>query len=61
MESAKDQISIEADRVKGYLRTGQVLQLLDKAELALGIYRYGMRNVPPDGPNYKVQWSTAGY
>jgi hypothetical protein len=49
-----------AHRFKGYLRTGQVLQLLNKADLALEIYKYGLRNVRPDAPNYKVWSSTEG-
>lgn len=59
MENAKCHLSYgKAYRIKGYLRTGQILQLLDKADLALGIYKYGIRNVPPGGLNYKVWWST---
>ncbi|KAL8989395.1 MAG: hypothetical protein Q9177_001708 [Variospora cf. flavescens] len=39
----------------GYLRTGKILQLLGKPTTALGIYQYGLRNVSPDDPNFKVR------
>ncbi|KAL9017749.1 MAG: hypothetical protein Q9185_004906 [Variospora sp. 1 TL-2023] len=43
------------NRPKGYLRTGKTLKLLGKPTTALGIYQYGLRNVPPDDPNFKVR------
>ena len=39
---------------QGYLRTGQVLQLLGKDETALGTYEYGLKHVPPGDENMKV-------
>ncbi|KAL8916395.1 MAG: hypothetical protein Q9208_008542 [Pyrenodesmia sp. 3 TL-2023] len=39
---------------KGYLRTGKILRLLDKEETALGIYKYGLRNVPPGDPSFQL-------
>jgi hypothetical protein len=39
---------------QGYLRTGQILQLLGKDETALGIYEYGLKHVPPGDENMKV-------
>ena len=48
------------DTLQGYLRSGKVLQLLGKDEVALSIYKYGIQNVPPDDPHLKVsrtvQW-----
>ncbi|KAL8830921.1 MAG: hypothetical protein Q9170_005523 [Blastenia crenularia] len=38
----------------GYLRTGKVLQLLDKYRVAFDIYRYGLRNVPAGDSSFKV-------
>ncbi|KAL8950280.1 MAG: hypothetical protein Q9222_003684 [Ikaeria aurantiellina] len=38
----------------GYLRTGKILQLLDKDSVALGIYNYGFRNVPSSDPQYQL-------
>ncbi|KAL8918780.1 MAG: hypothetical protein Q9172_005267 [Xanthocarpia lactea] len=38
----------------GYLRTGKVLQLLDKDTVALGIYKYGLRRVSPDASRYQL-------
>ncbi|KAL8903548.1 MAG: hypothetical protein Q9207_003853 [Kuettlingeria erythrocarpa] len=38
----------------GYLRTGKVLRLLGKEETALGIYKYGIRNVPPGDPTFQL-------
>ncbi|KAL8763916.1 MAG: hypothetical protein Q9184_000359 [Pyrenodesmia sp. 2 TL-2023] len=48
----------------GYLRTGKILRLQDKDETALGIYNYGLRNVPSGDPCFQVSgwlldcWST---
>lgn len=39
---------------QGYLRTGQVLQLLHKDDVAAGIYGYGLRSVPASDPNREV-------
>ncbi|KAI4148317.1 MAG: hypothetical protein L6R39_002812 [Caloplaca ligustica] len=38
----------------GYLRTGKILQLLGKDTTALGIYQYGLRNVPPSDTDFKI-------
>ena len=45
------------DWLKGYLRAGKVLQLMEKYDVALGIYEYGLRNVPPKDPHRKVRIS----
>lgn len=39
---------------QGYLRAGKVLQLLGKNDVALGIYQYGIRNVPADSSDARV-------
>ncbi|KAL8797027.1 MAG: hypothetical protein Q9195_000798 [Heterodermia aff. obscurata] len=41
----------------GYLRTGQILQLLGKEDVASGIYTYGLRNVSGSDPNREVALS----
>ncbi|MCJ1381933.1 hypothetical protein MMC17_005045 [Xylographa soralifera] len=38
-------IQVAKGEVKGYLRTGQILQLMGKDKTALGIYEYGLKNV----------------
>ncbi|KAI4265677.1 MAG: hypothetical protein L6R38_009247 [Xanthoria sp. 2 TBL-2021] len=38
----------------GYLRTGKILQLLDKDSVALGIYKYGLRNVSSSASQYQL-------
>ncbi|MCJ1476412.1 hypothetical protein MMC13_005078 [Lambiella insularis] len=43
-----------ADTAQGYLRTGQVLQLMGKHETALGIYEYGLKNVPANHESFKL-------
>ena len=47
-------LSLWALMAQGYLRTGKILQLLGKEDVALGIYKYGLRNVQSDDPNKKV-------
>jgi F-box/TPR repeat protein Pof3 len=46
--------AIRADKkdVRGYLRTGHALQKLDKLQTAVGIYKYGMKNVPITDNNF---------
>ena len=39
---------------QGYLRTGQILQLLHKNDIAAGIYEYGLRSVSASDPNREV-------
>ena len=39
---------------QGYLRTGQILQLMQKNDMALGIYSYGMKNVPVGNEDFKL-------
>jgi len=40
--------------VRGYLRTASALQKMDKLDTALGIYRYGMKNVPLTHKDFQV-------
>ncbi|KAI9880788.1 MAG: hypothetical protein M1830_000224 [Pleopsidium flavum] len=54
LRDAKRMISLERSGATGYLRTGKILQLMGKEDVALGIYRYGLRNVPSDNPNHKL-------
>lgn len=48
------------EREKGYLRTGKILQLLGKDSTALGIYKYGLRNVPPSDLHSDVGKTISG-
>lgn len=54
VKDGREMIKLNKKEVKGYLRTASVLEKMDKAETALGIYKYGMKNVPIDDPNLKV-------
>ncbi|TKA59758.1 hypothetical protein B0A49_09397, partial [Cryomyces minteri] len=40
--------------VTGYLRTGKILRMMDKPDVALGIYQYGLRKVSPRDRNIKL-------
>ena len=50
-------IHAEKAQSMGYLRTGQVLQLMGKEEVALEIYKYGMQKVSVMDSNYKVPFA----
>ncbi|KAI9719220.1 MAG: hypothetical protein M1812_003550 [Candelaria pacifica] len=39
---------------RAYLRTGKILMKMDKPDLALDIYKYGLRNVPADDPAFEL-------
>jgi F-box/TPR repeat protein Pof3 len=43
------------NEIKGYLRTASILEKMEKLEVALGIYKYGMKNVPVGDKNFKVR------
>ncbi|KAJ4375449.1 hypothetical protein N0V86_006980 [Didymella sp. IMI 355093] len=47
-------IKLDKQDVRGYLRTTSVLEKSGKPEIALGIYKYGMKHVPVDDKNFKV-------
>lgn len=40
-----------SDVLKGYLRTGKILQLLGNQKMALDLYEMGNRKVPSSDPN----------
>ena len=44
-------------KVQGYLRTGNILQKMDKLDAAIGIYKYGIKNVSVADENFKVSTS----
>ncbi|MCJ1362374.1 hypothetical protein MMC16_001477 [Acarospora aff. strigata] len=54
LRDAKHMIDLEKVGVTGYLRTGQILQLMNKADLAHEIYKYGLRNIPSDSPDHRL-------
>jgi tetratricopeptide (TPR) repeat protein len=54
VKDGRQMIRLDKKDVKGYLRTASVLEKMGKEETALGIYRYGMKNVPTSDKNYKV-------
>jgi F-box/TPR repeat protein Pof3 len=48
-------IKLEKKDARGYLRTNIVFEKSGKPEIALGIYKYGMKHVPVDDKNFKVR------
>lgn len=54
VKDGREMIKMNKKEVKGYLRTASVLEKMDKPETALGIYKYGMKNVPVDDQNFKL-------
>jgi len=40
--------------LKGYLRAGKILLLMNKIDTAVDVYKYGLRQVPQSDPNYKL-------
>lgn len=54
IKDGREMIKMDKKEVKGYLRTASVLEKMEKLDTALGIYRYGMKNVPVNDANFKV-------
>ncbi|KAI4706210.1 hypothetical protein J4E89_008943 [Alternaria sp. Ai002NY15] len=54
VKDGREMIRLNKKDVKGYLRTASILEKLEKPETALGIYKYGMKNVPPSDKNFKL-------
>ncbi|CAO2658018.1 Nn.00g072780.m01.CDS01 [Neocucurbitaria sp. VM-36] len=54
VKDGREMIKLDKREVKGYLRTASVLEKMEKPETALGIYRYGMKNVPVNDKNFKL-------
>ncbi|KAI8933590.1 hypothetical protein NX059_009320 [Plenodomus lindquistii] len=54
LKDAREMIRMNKEEVKGYLRTASVLEKMGKAEVALGIYKHGMKNVPVGDDNFKL-------
>ncbi|KAJ9668473.1 hypothetical protein H2201_001521 [Coniosporium apollinis] len=50
----KRMIQLGKKDVRGYLRSGKVLQKMQKPDVALRIYEYGLRNVPASDKDYKL-------
>jgi F-box/TPR repeat protein Pof3 len=55
VKDGRDMIKLDKQDVKGYLRTASILEKMEKPETALGIYKYGMKNVPVSDKNFKVR------
>lgn len=58
IRDGRSMIKHDKQDVRGYLRTASVLEKMGKLETALGIYKYGMKNVPVGDKNFKVRFST---
>lgn len=54
LRDGRRMIKEERHNSVGYLRTGKVLQLLGKEEVALGIYKYGLGSVSPEESNFEL-------
>lgn len=54
VKDGREMIKLDKKDIKGYLRTASVLEKMDKPDTALGIYKYGMKNVPVEDRNFKV-------
>jgi F-box/TPR repeat protein Pof3 len=46
LSDGRSMIKADKTNARGYLRTAQILQKMGKPDVALGIYEYGLRNVP---------------
>jgi F-box/TPR repeat protein Pof3 len=55
VKDGREMIRLDKEDVKGYLRTASVLEKMGKSETALGIYKYGMKNVDVGDRNFKVR------
>ncbi|KAF2623014.1 hypothetical protein BU25DRAFT_200110 [Macroventuria anomochaeta] len=54
VKDGRAMIKLDKQDVRGYLRTTSVLEKSGKPEIALGIYKYGMKNVPVEDKNFKL-------
>ncbi|KAF1851432.1 uncharacterized protein K460DRAFT_412993 [Cucurbitaria berberidis CBS 394.84] len=54
VKDGREMIKLDKKEVKGYLRTASVLEKMEKPEIALGIYKYGMKNVSIHDKNFKL-------
>ena len=55
VKDGREMIKLDKKDIKGYLRTASVLEKMEKQDVALGIYKYGMKNVPVGDKNFKVR------
>ncbi|EOA91323.1 uncharacterized protein SETTUDRAFT_152451 [Exserohilum turcica Et28A] len=54
VKDGREMIRMNKKDVKGYLRTANVLEKMGKEETALGIYKYGMKNLGAQDGNFKL-------
>ncbi|KAF1954674.1 hypothetical protein CC80DRAFT_536820 [Byssothecium circinans] len=54
VKDGREAIRANKQDVRGYLRTGNALQKLNKLDIAVGIYKFGMKNVPVDRKHFEV-------
>ncbi|KAF2268343.1 hypothetical protein CC78DRAFT_530257 [Lojkania enalia] len=54
VKDGREMIKLDKMNVKGYLRTGSVLEKMNKLETAIGIYRYGMKHVSMENKSFKL-------
>ncbi|KAK3044755.1 hypothetical protein LTS18_000445, partial [Coniosporium uncinatum] len=54
LRDARTMIKSNRKDVRGYLRTGKILQKMEKAESALQIYQLGLRTVPTGDTDFSL-------
>ncbi|MCJ1309452.1 hypothetical protein MMC25_003112 [Agyrium rufum] len=54
LQDGKRMIHLAKKDAKGYFRAGQVLELMDKKDIAASIYEYGLRQIPANDPSYQM-------
>lgn len=54
VRDGKAMIRLDKQDVRGYLRTASMLVKMGQQETALGIYKYGMKNVPSNDKYFEV-------
>lgn len=55
VKDGREAIRLNKRDVRGYLRTGNALQKLNKLDTAVSIYKYGMKNVPVHNKDFQVR------
>ena len=54
VKDGREMIRLDKKDIKGYLRMGNVLEKMGKEDTAIGIYKYGMKNIGAADKNSKV-------
>ncbi|KAI9825660.1 MAG: hypothetical protein M1832_001004 [Thelocarpon impressellum] len=60
LRDGKAMIHLDKSDARGYLRTAKILQLMGKRDVALGIYKYGLKHVRSGDPHCEVRAPAPG-